>query len=152
VRLSAWRIVKLKHAAAAFSGEGARLYGGRWNSPGTRMVYAAGSTSLAILEMLIHLQSDELLQRYVVFEVTFDDKLLSDLPAVPKSWRRSPPPASVQRLGDEWVRSGPSAVLRVPSVVVPKEWNYLMNPTHADFGEIHVGARQPLKFDPRLNR
>ena len=73
--LHAWRIVKSKLAATAFSGEGARKFGGRWNSPGTPVVYLAGSTSLAILEMLVRLNAPELLKRYAVFEVTFSPDL-----------------------------------------------------------------------------
>jgi RES domain-containing protein len=152
MKLRAWRITKAKHAAAAFSGYGAKVYGGRWNSRGTAMVYAAGSTSLAILEMLVHLTVPELLQRYVVFEITFEASRVKTIDAarLPRSWRRSPAPASVQRLGDVWAASGASAVLKVPSVIVPNEWNYLLNPGHVDFAKITIGPKQPIKFDPRL--
>ncbi len=150
--VSAWRIVKAKHAAVAFSGEGARQSGGRWNSPGTAVVYASESASLAMLEMLVHLQSQELLKRYVLFEVTFDESLVQavDLKALPKAWRKSPPPLSVPQVGDNWVADGKSAALKVPSVIVPNGWNYLLNPAHADFASIVIGPRQPTKFDLRL--
>lgn len=150
--IRAVRIVEAPFAAAAFSGEGARRAGGRWNSPGTAVIYTAGSESLAILEMLVHLQSHELLKRYVLFEVSFDERLLRaiDPGALPKTWRKSPPGAAVQRVGDAWVASGVSAILRVPSVLVPREWNYLLNPAHRDFKQIRIGPRQPVRFDPRL--
>jgi RES domain-containing protein len=150
--LRAWRIIKAKHAATAFSGGGAKVNGGRWNSPGTAMVYTAGSTSLAILEMLVHLQNQDLIQRYVIFEVTFDGSLVMaiDPGKLPKTWRRSPASRTVQQVGDEWVASGSSAVLRLPSVIVPIEWNYLLNPVHPDFPQITIGPKQPIKFDPRL--
>jgi RES domain-containing protein len=77
--IHAWRIAKARRARTAFSGIGARKYGGRWNSPGVAMVYTAGSASLAILEMLVHLQSDELMQNYVVFDVVFDEALVSEI-------------------------------------------------------------------------
>ena len=89
--IRAWRITQAKHAATAFTGGGAKDFGGRWNSPGTAIVYAAGSTSLAILEMLVHLQAQELMHRYVIFEVSFDQALLTsvDPATLPRSWRRS---------------------------------------------------------------
>ena len=148
------RIVKAKHAGGAFSGEGAKRFGGRWNRPGTAMVYTAGSAALAILEMLVQLHAHELMNRYVLFEVTFDDSLVTALdPAtLPRNWRRSPPPASVQHIGEAWVAGASSAVLRVPSTIVPAEWNYLLNPAHGDFGAIKIGPRQAVRFDPRLIR
>jgi RES domain-containing protein len=150
--IKAWRITKTKHAATAFTGGGAKTYGGRWNSAGTAVVYAAGSTSLAILEMLVHLQAQELMRRYAIFEVSFDEALMTsvDPATLPKSWRRFPSPASVQQLGDDWVAEAASAVLRLPSVIVPSEWNYLLNPAHPDFAKITIGPKQQIKFDPRL--
>ena len=150
--VSAWRIVKARHAAAAFSGDGARKAGGRWNSPGTAVVYTSDSASLAMLEMLVHLQSQDVLKRYVLIEVKFDESLVEavDLKVLAKTWRRSPPPLAAQRVGDTWVASGSSTVLRIPSVIVPNQWNYLLNPAHADFASIVIGPRQPARFDPRL--
>lgn len=152
MRVKAWRIVKAKHAREAFSGEGARLFGGRWNSVGVPVVYTTGTLSLAILEMLVHLNAAELLKRYVVFEVGFDERLLTavDVEKLSKSWRKSPAGVGTQRVGDAWVAGGKSAVLRVPSAVVPSEWNYVLNPGHRDFGGISMGAAQALRFDPRL--
>jgi RES domain-containing protein len=150
--LGAWRIVKACHAGGAFSGTAAKTFGGRWNSPGTAVVYLAGSMSLAMLEMLVHLQAHELLKRYVLFEATFDDTLarLVDLKKLPRTWRKSPPSAAVQRIGDEWASGMFSAVLRIPSVIVSTEWNYVLNPAHRDFGKIALGPRKAIQFDPRL--
>ena len=150
--IHAWRIVKAKHAAAAFTGDSAKKYGGRWNRPGTALVYAAGSASLAMLEMLVHVQSQELLNRYVVFELRFEEALVTtvETAALPANWRKSPPPAAVQRVGDAWVAGGGSCVLRVPSSVVPTEWNFLLNPAHTDFAQIAIGPKVPVRFDPRL--
>lgn len=147
-----WRIVKAKHAAAPFSGEGAKAAGGRWNSPGMAVVYTSGSASLAMLEMLVHLESQDLLKQYVLLEATFDEALVTSLDPndLPRSWRRSPPFPDVQQAGDTWLAEKRSAVLRVPSVVVPTEWNYLLDPTHADFDRIAIGPKQPVLFDPRL--
>ena len=150
--LRAWRVVQARFARAAFTGEGARIAGGRWNSPGTPVVYLAGTQSLALLEMLVHLHTPDLLKRYVLFEVRFDDSLLAtvDSRKLPKSWKRSPAPAAAQHLGDAWAAAASSPVLRVPSAIVPSEWNYLLNPAHPDFSKIRIGLRQPLKFDARL--
>jgi len=152
--LYAWRIVKAKHAATAFTGDGAKKYGGRWNSPGTAVIYVADRLSLAMLEMLVHFQSQELLDRYVSFRVAFDRKLVTtvDPKTLPRSWRKSPPPAEIQQIGDDWLADAKSAILRVPSVVVPDEWNYLLNPAHPEYRKITVGSKKPVRFDPRLIR
>ena len=150
--LRAWRITKARHAATAFSGGGAKANGGRWNSIGTAMVYCAGSTSLALLEMLVHLEALELMKRYVSVQLAFDDSLVTtvDITTLPKTWRRSPIPACVQAVGDRWVADSTSAILKAPSAIVPNEWNYLLNPGHSDFAKIAIEPKQPIKFDPRL--
>jgi len=150
--IRAWRITKARHAGTAFTGLGARLYGGRWNRPGRAVVYTAGSVSLAVLEMLVHLEAIELLRRYVIFEVAFDDALVTAVDAgkLPRNWRKSPAPGAVRAVGDDWILAGKSAVLRVPSVVVPREWNYLLNPLHPDFAKIKIGRKEGIRFDPRL--
>jgi RES domain-containing protein len=150
--IHAWRIVKSKHSANAFSGDGAKTFGARWNSLGTAVVYVAGSRSLAMLEMLVHLQSQELLNRYVLYEVTFDNSLTTavDPTTLPRTWRKSPPPEGIQQIGDLWIAAAKSAILRVPSAIVPTEWNYLLSPAHPNFAKIKIGPKQPLQFDPRL--
>jgi len=153
VTIRAWRIVKQKLARTAFSGEGARRHGGRWNHLGTAMVYVAGSMSLAILEMLVHMQVPDSLARYVVFEVTFPEALVQtlSLARLPRTWRQSPASHAVRDLGDAWIAGAASAVLRVPAVV-PNEWNYLLDPQHPDFRRIAIGPRHPIEFDARLLR
>lgn len=148
--LRSWRIVKAKHAAAAFTGDGARLAGGRWNSQGVPVIYTAETRSLGILEMVVHIQSEEVLKHYVCFEVSFDDSLVSEVPHLPRTWWKSPAPAACRQLGDQWVAGQVRAVLRVPSAVVRNEWNYLLNPVHPDYPRISVGSRQSLRLDRRL--
>jgi RES domain-containing protein len=152
--ISAWRITKQKHAKSAFSGEGARIYGGRWNSPGTAMIYTAQSQALAVLEMLIHLDSPELLKRYSLFEVEMDLLYVAelDLSNLPRNWRANPTPAGVRALGDDWVASRRSVALRVPSALVPAESTFLLNPQHPDFSKLCIGKAVPFQFDPRLAR
>jgi RES domain-containing protein len=152
--VSAWRITKQKHAKSAFSGEGARLYGGRWNSPGTAMIYTAQSQSLAVLEVLVHLDSPELLKKYLLFEVAIASSYVEELDAstLPRNWKANPVPLAVQAIGDDWIAGGRSVVLRVPSGLVPAEYNFLLNPRHQDFGKLRVGKAVPFRFDARFTR
>jgi len=154
VKHEAWRIVKARHAAEAFNGEGPRRYGGRWTSPGVAVVYAAEHASLAVLEVLVHLGSSGLLPSYVITRCEFDPKLTERISAddLPRDWRVSPPLQSLRAIGDHWVFEGRSAVLDVPSAVLPIERNYLLNPGHADFKRVLLGEPQAFAFDPRLGR
>lgn len=149
---TAWRLVKTKYAGAAFDGEGARLYGGRWNSPGTRVVYLAGSVSLAILEVLVHTEDVSLLSAYSICDVTYDPKLALDVKPdlLPTNWAAVPPVPETQAIGDDWVASESSVLLRVPSVVAPGEFNLLANPAHPKFSELAIGILEPFRFDDRL--
>ena len=151
MKLQAWRIVKERHAATAFSGEGAFLYGGRWNSPGTRAIYTSGTKALAALEILVHL-NPPVVFRYVAFHVEFDAALAERIPvaSLPADWSAQPPPPSTQLVGDLWARQARSAVLALPSVIIQGEANLLLNPFHPDFKQVTIGAPQPFAFDPRL--
>ena len=150
--ITAWRIVKTRHAAKAFDGEGARVEGGRWNSPGTPVVYTSQSAALAALELLVHLGRASILAAYVLIPCVFDDAIVSRLHRrrLPKTWRSYPAAPELQLIGDEWARSGGSAVLEVPSAVVETDLNYLLNPHHRDFHTIRVMNPQPFEFDLRL--
>jgi RES domain-containing protein len=147
-----WRIANHKHLKSAFTGEGARLYGGRWNSPGTLMIYTAQSQSLAILEMLVHLDSPELLKKYVLFAVEIDAVLVTplDQSSLPKNWKADPVPATVQVVGDAWAASRSSVALSVPSALVPDESNFLLNPLHPDFPKLKIQRPSAFQFDPRF--
>jgi len=147
----AWRIVKAKHLTAAFSGAGAAKTGGRWNSRGIPLVYASSSRSLAALETLVHL-TPPVTFRYKIIRIEFAKDLveLVKTSSLASDWRTEPPPPSTKRLGDVWVRSSRSAILAVPSVLVPEELNYLLNPDHPDFKKIVVDAAADFLFDPRL--
>lgn len=115
-------------------------------------MYTSASISLAAMEMLVHLQAADVLAAYVVRAATFDASLVSAIDAadLPRRWRSSPAPLAVQGVGDDWVAGGRSAVLRVPSAVIPAEFNYLLNPAHPDFAPITLGPRRRFSFDPRL--
>jgi len=149
-----WRVVKRTHAAAAFDGKAAARFGGRWNSPGRRAVYASGTKSLALLEILVHLDVGRSLPRLVAFTFDVDDRLVEHLlrTRLPRHWRTSRGLRATQRIGDEWLASGRSLVLEMPSAIVPEESNYLLNPLHPSFGRLRVGRAVPCFLDPRLGR
>ncbi len=150
--ICAWRLSKDKFAKDAFSGEGAKLNGGRWNSKGTPMIYTAEHESLAVLEILVGLEDPSILPLYALFQVELDESLVEVVEddALPGDWRESPPPLSTQEIGDNWASGARSAVLCIPSVVTPRERNYLLNPRHPDFGEISIYDPTPYDLDPRL--
>lgn len=149
--ITVYRVCKTKYLATAMSGEGARIAGGRWNSPGLRLVYAAGSVSLATLEIMVHLEDYALLMNsYSILPVSFPAKLVEKLKTLPPGWDRPTAGPASRKVGDTWALEGRSAVLAVPSVVIPGETNYILNPAHADFPQIQAGEAIPLKVDRRL--
>ena len=157
-RITAWRIVQTRYldgadtaaGRGAFSGEGARLNGGRWNSRGVPVAYTAGSRSLALLEVLVNLGEPLLLKQYLLIAVTFGAGAVETMDELPEDWASHPVPHATQKLGDAWVREARSPVLRVPSVVVPAEWNYIVNPRHPSFSDLEIGAPEALDVDERL--
>jgi RES domain-containing protein len=147
-----WRIVKSKLAHQAFDGEGARLHGGRWNSRGTPLVYTSESVSLALLEVLVHIQDSRFLPSYSLCPVRFEATQLErlDRRLLPGSWRSFPAPPEVQALGDRWARSRSSLALEVPSAIVATERNFLLNPAHPDFPSLAIEPPVPFELDLRL--
>ena len=146
----AWRIVKARHAATAFSGEGAAKTGGRWNSRGVRVVYTSGTKALATLESLVHLNPPVTFS-LVAIPLTFPESLVEtySIADLPPDWRSQPPPPSTQSIGDVWVAEARSAILALPSVITG-EPNYLLNPAHPDFANIQIGHPEPFALDSRL--
>jgi RES domain-containing protein len=151
--LTVWRLLTQRHADTAFSGEGARLYGGRWNKKGVPMVYTSGSQSLAMLEMLV--QDEPLRARYVIIPATLPKNLKIERIApeqLPAGWRDLHARARLQAIGSEWVKRRSSAALAVPSAVIPTETNYLLNPLHPAFARIAIGEPRDFITDLRLRR
>ncbi|MCC6415557.1 MAG: RES family NAD+ phosphorylase [Opitutaceae bacterium] len=149
--LTGWRLVKNTHVATAFSGDGAARASGRWNSYGRRVVYASSSRALAILETLVHLDQP-VRHHYALFRIEFTEALAATLAptTLPPDWRIDPPSRFTQQLGDHWLLARRSAILTVPSAVIPDECNYLLNPTHPDFSRVKIGQPEPFSLDPRL--
>lgn len=150
--VAAWRLAKTKYAATAFDGEGARVYGGRWNSPGTRVAYASESLALATLEVLAYLQIVRALSAYSVCTAHFDETFMVsvDPGSLPANWREYPAPPELQAIGDKWIDGGQLLVLKVPSVIIPTESNYLINPAHPDFASLTIDPPEPFGLDPRI--
>lgn len=130
------------------------MYGGRWNSPGTAMIYAADSPSLAALELLVGLEDAAFLSSFVLLSVDIPDPAIVDLKTdqLPADWRSYPAPPALARYGDAWIRAATSLALRVPSVVVPQQSNLLIHPKHPDFRSLVFGSPEPFHLDPRLLR
>jgi RES domain-containing protein len=148
--ITAWRIVSAKSVPAAFSGEGARIHGGRWNSKGTAIVYTSGSLSLAAMEIMVHLPAAALLDRYVTIAVEIDEHLVEAFTELPDDWNSRPAAPSTKNIGDRWVAENRSVVLKIPSVIVPAEHNYLLHPGHPDWLYIRIQEPASFSFDPRL--
>ena len=147
----AHRIVKARHARSAFSGEGARIAGGRWNRVGDAVVYTSSSLALAAIELFVHLGEDGLHIEFVCFRVEIPDSVaVQRCKRPPPDWRAEPPQAASMRYGSNWLRRERTAVLEVPSAIVPSESNYLLNPAHPDFRQIRIGRPRPFAFDPRM--
>ena len=149
-----WRIVKAKHAKTAFSGEGARVYEGRWNSAGARMVYCSEHLSLAALEILVQIQPVAVKDRLRAFRVSWDEAIMDVMDAgkLPKGWDQQPPGIASKGVGDAWIKSARSCVLAVPSVLVPQERTFLLNPSHRDFLRIKIKDAADFILDRRLKR
>ncbi len=132
-------------------GVGASLGGGRWNSTNQFMVYASEQRSLCLMESLAHLNSVKRLAPYSMMVLYAPDTIsIENFPLQPldADWRTNQD--VTQRAGDEWLRSGRSLLLRVPSVIVPQEFNLLMNPRHPDRNLVRILEIEPFHFDPRL--
>jgi len=139
--MKAWRVCRV--AFADLSGEGARIYGGRWNSPGRPLVYTAENPALAVLEVRVHLdlEPDLIPDDYVLMEIDLGPAAVEDVPELPEA---------ATTVGDDWLTAMRSPILQVPSFVVPNSFNLLINPLHPDAAGISVRATQPFDFDKRL--
>lgn len=149
--ISVWRIVDSRFTSTAFLGEGARLYGGRWNQRGIPVVYVSESQSLAVLEQVVHLGRHARRIPFSIIKVKIPARVaIANVPHLPADWCSEPPPDSTKNIGTLWFTEGKTAVLKVPSVIAPSEHNYILNPSHPDFRRIRIGTAEPFSLDPRL--
>ena len=151
--IQAYRLVKRRQSVTAFDGEGARRFGGRWNSKGQACIYLTSSISLGHLEIMVHISDYHILGQYAVLSLDLEARDMMVLPndALPNDWREYPASLSTAVIGNEWLAGLESAVLSVPSVIVPSERNYLLNPLHPRFRTIIRTVQEvEFSFDPRL--
>ncbi len=149
--MTVWRIASQAHVA--FDGEGARLYGSRWTPRGLRAVFTSATLSLAALERFVHTDPD--LEPTDLVAVEVEIKPAIDIEALTPSvlashWREYPAPAVLASIGERWLREAKTAVLSVPSVVIPRERNFILNPAHVNFAKLAIGSLEAFSFDPRI--
>ncbi|HWR17621.1 MAG TPA: RES family NAD+ phosphorylase [Terriglobales bacterium] len=149
-----WRICRQRFAADAATGEGARLFGGRWNSRGVSVVYASTSLALAAIETFVNLEPNLRPKDLVSVAGEIPDSLevlKVALESLPANWRRSRE-ESLRKIGDAWVREGLTVALLVPSAAIRGEWNLLLNPAHREFARVKFEKPEPFEFDLRMFR
>ncbi len=147
-----YRIVQTKWVSSAMSGEGARLYGGRWNPQGISAVYLAESRALAALEILVHAPREVLGLDWSVMEVQVPDDAILDVDrsTLPVDWRNLPSSSGARRLGETWLKEGTSLAMKLPSVIIPEECSLLLNPLHPDSIHVRISGISGFRFDSRL--
>lgn len=147
-----WRICRRRYAAAAATGEGAGLVGGRWNSRGVRVVYASSSLALAAVETFVNLEPNLQPNDFVSIEGEIPDELgigRLETKGLPTHWYETRD-QSLRRFGDEWIRAGQTVALLVPSAAIRGEWNVLLNPARSHFPKIRFEDPQQFEFDARM--
>lgn len=148
-----YRVLRKDYARAPFDGEGAYRYGGRWSSPGVRLSYTSEHQSLAMLEYFVHLDKDDPPPDLALAIAELPDNISRehlDLSNLPAGWRDAEAPPVLAGFGDEFVRRGKHCALLVPSVLAPREHNWLLNPAHAEFAKLVVRKLEPLSYDARM--
>src|SRR5260370_28034985 len=153
--MAVWRVTRKAHADQVLSCEGGRRYGGRWNHVGVAVLYTSQSLSLAVLEYLVNLPITDLPDDLVSIQIEIGGDLpraeitINDLP---DDWRTFPAIEELKDIGTHWAHKATTPILVVPSVVIPNEFNYLINPAHPRFNRINVVSVGPFALDTRLYR
>jgi RES domain-containing protein len=149
-----WRICKARYADEAFSGHGARRFGGRWNTPGVLMVYSSSSLALAAIELFVHLEPNQLPNDLVSIAALLPEgepaQRMDQDRLPPEWWKDDFEP--LRQLGDQWIRAGSSLAIEVPSAALRLDWNVLVNPLHPKISELKIEPPQPFHFDARMFR
>ena len=150
-----YRILRAPYARSPYDGEGAYRYGGRWSSPGVRLVYTSEHQSLAMLEYFVHLDASDPPEDLVLATADVPEDLTRkrvEVGKLPANWKKSPAPAALAKMGDDFVKQAEECLLLVPSALAPAECNWLINPQHPDFKKIVIREIEPLNYDPRMFR
>jgi RES domain-containing protein len=146
-----YRIVQAQWTGSAMTGEGARLFGGRWNPPGIPAVYLADSRALAALEIIVNAPREVLPLAWRIFEVKVPDELIETVKTddLPPDWRALPSSPGARLHGERWLKSG-ALGFKLPSAVIPEEFTLLLNPLHPDAAKLRVSGPDEFRFDPRF--
>lgn len=149
--MEVFRLTTTKYAND-LSGTGARLHGGRWNQKGDAVLYTSGSRALALVEVLVHLTNAFLPLNYQLITIYIPDDSIIELPSksLPNDWKSIEPNESTKKVAAKWLVENEYLALKVPSVVVEGEHNFLINPLHVDFLKVKVLKVEPFSFDTRL--
>lgn len=152
--ITVFRLEQKRYAKEAYSGFGAKLRGARWHKRGHEAVYTSWSRSLCALERLVQSDPEEIPDLICVPakipKDVFNHRSKIGIVGLPENWRSYPPPPILQHIGTRWIENGESAVLEVPSAIIPEEHNFLLNPNHDDFAKIEVCPTEKFTVDPRL--
>ena len=135
------------------SGTGAEIHGGRWNNKGTKLVYTSSSIALAMAEVAVNVPFGILPVGYFLVTIQIPDLKMGEVNAEDLkgiAWNSHPPSYKTQEIGDKFVTSNANLVLKVPSVVAPGDFNFLINPAHKEFSKVKITNSRPFNFDPRL--
>lgn len=146
-----WRLCRKEYAN--LSGVGASLYGGRWNAPGSPVIYTASSLSLAFVEIIPGLRKNMIPKGFVSLLITIDEKVSKKeltIEDFPKYWRQEKGKRWFIKEGDQWLKEKETLLLIVPSVIVPEEKNVLINPLHPDISKVKIETIKPFTIDPRF--
>lgn len=137
------------------NGEGAKKYGGRWNQKGTSVLYTSQHESLATLELLVHTPGYAIPKDLKMLVLTLPDKISSTeirIEDLPSDWDSYPAPDSLAKIGTKWVNSRNTLICKVPSVIIPSEWNILINPAHREISRIERKEVRSVNLDGRLKK
>lgn len=152
--IGVFRLSTSRFRDSFWSGEGGLHVDGRWHTPGRRIVYTAQSSSLAQLEVLVHIANRQQMPELIQARASIPDTLsiqTIETAVLPANWRRfSPHSEATQRFGMQWLGEAKSAVLKVPSAISEAEWNFLLNPIHPDFQKLELEVPKPFVMDPRV--
>lgn len=150
-----YRIVKKRYEAEAFDGEGAKKFGGRFNSKGSTCTYCSQHISGAMLEILVHAPDIDP-HGFSCFELDIPDELIAEMNVEileQINWKASESLTISQQIGDQWLQACDALALKIPSAICPREFNYLLNPKHEQYQAIvNAAVKIDLEFDTRLSR
>jgi len=150
--MKVYRLSKSKFAGD-LSGRGAEIAGGRWNSKGTPLIYTSPSRALCLVEVAVHLPVGIIPHDYVLIEIEIPDEAevqVIEEKLLPTDWNSFPHSPVTQNLGDNFVKENTNLMLKVPSAVVPGDFNYLINPRHPQINQVFIVSTNPFGFDERL--